>query len=36
MPKVGLRTIFMEAPFNNSRLSGYDQVELGLNAGYNF
>ena len=36
MPKVGLRTIFMEAPFNNSRLSGYNQVELGLNAGYNF
>jgi len=36
MPKVGLRTIFMESPFNGNRLSGYNQVELGLNAGYNF
>ncbi len=36
MPKVGLRTIYMEAPFNGNRLSGYNQVELGLNAGYSF
>ena len=36
MPKVGLRTIFMESPFNGNRLMGYNQVELGLNAGYNF
>ena len=36
MPRVGLRTIFMESPFNGNRLIGYNQVELGLNAGYHF
>jgi len=36
MPKAGLRTIYMEAPFNGNRLSGYNQVEVGLNAGYSF
>jgi len=35
-PKVGLRTIFLESPFNGNELIGYNQVELGLNAGYNF
>ena len=36
IPKVGLRTIFMESPFNGNELIGYNQVELGLSAGYNF
>jgi len=36
MPAVGLRTIFMESPFNGNRLSGYNQVEVGLHAGYSF
>jgi hypothetical protein len=34
IPKLGLRTIFMEIDGNGSRLGGYSQFEFGLNAGY--
>jgi hypothetical protein len=34
IPKVGLRTIFMEIDPIGSRLGGYNQFEVGLNIGY--
>ena len=34
IPKVGLRTIFMETDHIGSRLGGYNQIEFGLNVGY--
>jgi hypothetical protein len=34
IPKLGLRTVFMEIDINGSRLGGYSQFEFGLNVGY--
>lgn len=34
IPKVGLRTIFMETNPYSSRLCGYNQFKIGLNIGY--
>jgi len=36
MPKIALRTIFMESMIEGEDLLGYSQFELGINIGYRF
>ncbi len=36
VPTVGLKTTFMEEALNEHRLGGFNQIELGIKAGYKF
>ena len=36
IPKISLRTIFMESYWNTTKLSGLNQFEYGINVGYRF